>query len=208
MNVKTKTIGTIESFNADTQIATVRLATNGTNSTLDTNYFNQQGLVLIDVPVEFPRCGEFVMTFPVKKGDDCIVEFYETGIDHWLYHNRRAYQVVDGRPEPAARRRFSRKDASCRVSMDNLANKISGFNSEGLEIRHRNGNQKMIFHPDGVIEVISPADIKFKAARNITMDAGESIEMNGKNINSIATASNKVAGQSVTLKAQSISMEQ
>ena len=84
--------------------------------------------------------------------------------------------------------------------MDNLANKISGFNSEGLEIRHRNGNQKMIFHPDGVIEVISPADIKLKAARNITMDAEESIEMNGKNINSTATASNKVAGQSVTLE--------
>lgn len=208
MDIKTKTIGTIVSFDPGTQFATVKLATNGTNSTLDANYYNQEGLTLIDVLVEFPRCGEFVMTFPVRPGDDCIVEFYESGIDHWQYENRRAYKVANGRPEPASRRRYSRKDASCRVAIDNLANTIDGFNSEGLEIRHRSGNQKMIFHPDGVIETISPKDIKFKAAGSITLEAGESIEMNGKNISSDATASNTLKGQAVTLTGQSISMEQ
>lgn len=208
MDVKTKTIGTIMSFDPDSQMATVKLATNGTNSTLDTNYFNQEGLTLIDVPVEFPRCGAFVMTFPVNAGDDCIVEFYESGIDHWLYENRRAYNVVNGRSEPAARRRYSRKDASCRVAIDNLANPIGGFNTSGLEIRHRNGNQKMIFHPDGVIETISPSDIKFVAGGDITFKADGNIGLEGSNIESTATGSNQVKGASVTLKGQSISMEQ
>lgn len=208
MNIKTKTIGTIKSFDKETQMASVVLACNGTNSTLDANYYNQPALELIDVPVEFPRCGDFVMTFPVNPGDDCIVEFFEQGITHWLYDNRRSYAVANGRPEPAAFRRFDRQDAVCRVSMDNLHNTIPGFNDTGLEIRSRSGGQRMTFHPDGRIEVVSPSDIEFKATGKITLDAGTNIQMNAAEISSVATGENLVQGASVTLKGGSISMEQ
>jgi hypothetical protein len=177
MDIKTKTIGTIVSFDAATQMATVKLSCNGTNSTLDVNYYNQEGLTLIDVPVEFPRCGAFCITFPVNAGDDCIVEFFEQGITHWLYEDRRAYKVVDGRPEAAAKRRFSRQDAVCRVSMDNLANPISGFNSGGMEVRNRNGNQKLIFHPDGIVELVTPSDFRVNAGGDVAIEAAGKVSI-------------------------------
>ena len=205
MNVKTKPIGTIVSFDSASQMATVKLACNGTNSTLDSNYFNQQGLTLIDVPVEFPRCGEFCITFPVKAGDDCIVEFFEQGITHWLYDNRREYKVVDGRPEPAARRRFSRQDAVARVAVDNTANPITGFNSGGMEIRSRGGNQKVVLHPDGRIELLTDSTVEINAKDIET--TSETFKVNAQTVEITGSSSVSIGGSgALSLSGSSIAM--
>lgn len=39
--------------------------------------------VLADVPVQFPRGGGFVLTFPVRPGDECLLLFNERCIDGW-----------------------------------------------------------------------------------------------------------------------------
>lgn len=181
MDIKTKTIGTIVQFDPDTQFATVKLSCNGTNSILDANYFNQEGITLIDVPVEFPRSGQFCITFPVNTGDDCIVDFFEKGITHWLYEDRRAYKVVDGRPEPASKRKFSRQDAVCRVSMGNLARKIPGFNGGGLEVRSMSGNQKLVFNPNGTVDLLTPADFNVDAGGNVSIKAGGNFKVEAAN---------------------------
>ncbi|QTQ06847.1 hypothetical protein [Aeromonas phage PVN04] len=197
--VRTKTIGTIIKFDPKTQFAEVKLSCNGTNSVLDQNYYNVDAAVLVDVPVEFPRCGAFVQTFPVRPGDDCIVEFFEQGITHWLYENRREYRVERGRPEAAARRKFSRSDAVCRVSMGNKQNAIQGFNSDGFEIRSWEGNQKLVFHPNGNIEMITPANIDMKAA-NINMEA-KMVNINGLTIDQAGAAKSPVGFDGPSMKA-------
>lgn len=197
--VRTKTIGTIIKFDPETQFAEVRLSCNGTSSVLDQNYYNVDSAVLVDVPVEFPRCGAFVQTFPVRPGDDCIVEFFEQGITHWLYENRREYRVERGRPEAAARRKFSRSDAVCRVSMGNRQNAIPGFNSDGFEIRSWEGNQKLVFHPSGVIDMITPADINLQAAK-IKMTA-DLIDMNGMTIDPAGTGKSPTGFDAPSMKA-------
>ncbi len=40
--------------------------------------------MLTDVPVQFPRGGAFVMTFPVAPGDECLLIFAERCIDGWF----------------------------------------------------------------------------------------------------------------------------
>lgn len=40
--------------------------------------------MLTDVPVQFPRGGAFVMTFPVTPGDECLIIFAERCIDGWF----------------------------------------------------------------------------------------------------------------------------
>ncbi len=40
--------------------------------------------MLSDVPVQFPRGGAFVMTFPVASGDECLLIFAERCIDGWF----------------------------------------------------------------------------------------------------------------------------
>ena len=187
--VRTKTLGTIVTFDKATQLATVRLSCNPLNSNLESNFVQLPTPELIEVPVEFNRCGDFVITFDIKPGDDCIVDFYESGITHWLYDNRRDYQVTDGYPEPAALRRFDTQDATCRVSVNNLSGAIPGFGS-GLQIRNRAGTQSIILAPDGKISITTPSDLEITAqavhieAENAcSIKAGGALTLEGSAVN-------------------------
>ena len=177
MQINTKTLGTIKAFDPDTQFATVEIICNDTASTLDQNYVNVPPTVLIDVPVEFPRDLGYCITFPIKGGEDCIVEFFEQGISHWQYENRRRYNVVNGRPEPAARRRYDRSDAVCRVAIGNLQTKIPNFNAADFEIRNMAANQFIRFLPSGDILVSTTGTIKHKAEKDYIVEAGGNIKL-------------------------------
>lgn len=183
-DIQTKTIGTIVEFNAETQMAKVKLAVTDFCSTYDTNFLNKGESVLVDVFVEFPRCNGFLITFPVTAGDDCIVDFYQSGITHWLYENRRTYNAIGGEPEPIALRRFDRSDASCRVSIGNNANAIQSFNAADMQIRSADGSQHITLKADGSIQinatelnVTTSGDMNFNAAGNIRMN-GAQIHLN------------------------------
>lgn len=170
--MRVKAIGEITAFDPATQLATVKLLTNPPNKSLNQNYVNLPAPILVEVPVEFPRCGGFSITMPITPGDDCIVEFYDSGIDSWLYENRREYKFEGGRPEPAALRRFALGDASCRVAIGNLQNVITGFD-DGLCLRNTAGDQKIILRPDGTIEILSGGDINMTAGGSMNITAGE-----------------------------------
>ena len=187
--VRTKTLVTIVAFDKGTQLATVRLSCNPLNSNLESNFVQLPAPELIEVPVEFDRCGEYVITFDVKPGDDCIVDFYESGISHWLYEDRRDYQVNDGYPEPAALRRFDTQDATCRVTVNNLSGVIPGFGA-GLQIRNRAGTQSVILHPDGVISITTPSalevtaqSVNIEASNDIAIKAGGALTLEGTAVN-------------------------
>lgn len=208
-SIKTKSLGTIVSFDPATQFAVVKLACNLVNPTADSNYRNVDGLTLVDVPVEFPRCGGFSLTFPVGPGDDCIVDFYESGITHWLYENRRDYKVVKGRPEAAAIRKFSRTDASCRVSLGNKATAIGGFNTDGLELRNADGSQKIVFHSSGQIELKTSANFVANVGGDYTVNAGGNYNVNATNINVEGSGTAKVkGGVSLTLAGAAVGFSQ
>lgn len=170
--MKVKALGEIQTFDPATQLATVILFLTPPNSSLDQNYISLENPILIDVPVEFPRCGGFVMTMPVAPGDDCIVEFYDHGIDHWLYEGRKEYKYEDGRPEPAAKRKHDISDATCRVAVGNLQKVIAGFD-DGLSLRNTAGDQKIVLRPSGAIEIITGGDINMTSAGNLNISCAD-----------------------------------
>lgn len=58
---------------------------------------------LPECPVVFPRAGGFVITFPIKKGDECLVVFSTRSIDEWwqtgqaqAHHDLRTHDLSDG----------------------------------------------------------------------------------------------------------------
>lgn len=175
-----KSLGTIQEFDPVTQMAVVKLACNDIGSTNTNNFRANEGWVLIDVPVEFPRSATHCITFPVAVGDDCIVEFFDKGISHWLYEDRRKYKVEGGRPEAAAMRRFSRNDAVCRVSIGNLAKPITGFNSTALQIRSTDGAQHITLDASGNIS-IAAGDISVVASGAMTLQ-GDSVAISGSTV--------------------------
>ena len=67
--------GTVESFAADTQTASVRPV------------LKRNGILLPlirDVPVFFPGTRESAVTWPVSAGDECLLVFADFDIDRWF----------------------------------------------------------------------------------------------------------------------------
>lgn len=206
MRIRTTTIGTIEKYDAATQMATVKLACNQVTDTLDQNFLSLEPGALIEVPVEFHRCGNFVVTFPIQKGDDCVVTFFEQGISHWLYEDRRKYKVTNGRPEAAATRKFDSSDAICRVVVGNMAHTIGGFNTDGLEIRNMAGGQKITLHSNGDITLTTSANINMDAGGDVTINAGGAFSASGQTATVSGSSSAALNGGSLSLKGSSVSM--
>lgn len=109
--------GIITSYDASKQSATVQPA-------VWAAYENEQGdrvperlPVVQAVPVVFPGAGGFRITFPVAKGDTCLLVFTNCSMDRWL--------ATGGEQDPGDDRRHSIGDAVCIVGLRNFANPLS-----------------------------------------------------------------------------------
>lgn len=88
----------------------------------------------VDVPVVFPMGGGYELTFPINKGDECLLIFAERCIDSWF---------ETGQPsEPADFRQHDLSDAFAIVGVRSLAN-IQPVWTEDVEL-HGNGNHVRI----------------------------------------------------------------
>ena len=91
-------VGTIESFDPVKQTASIRLSMLRVIGTEEVAY-----PLLTDCPVMFPAGGGAYMTFPVAKGDPCLVLFNDRDIDNWFTtgnvvapNSIRAHSLSDG----------------------------------------------------------------------------------------------------------------
>lgn len=91
-------VGVIESYNPTKQTASIRLSMLRVIGTEEVAY-----PLLTDCPVMFPAAGGAYMTFPVVKGDPCLVLFNDRDIDNWFTtgnvvapNSIRAHSLSDG----------------------------------------------------------------------------------------------------------------
>lgn len=136
--------GTVESFDAETVTATIQLGilglSDGESKALS---------VLNDVPVMFPRGGGCSLTFPVNKGDECLVIFADRCIDFWWQSG--------GIQEPVDERMHDLSDAFCIVGPQSQAKKISGISTSAVELRSDDGETKLSLNPaSGAINGTAP----------------------------------------------------
>ncbi len=152
--------GIIVSFDADTQTAVVQTA-------IRRRVRHQKGVqheadpLLLDVPVCFLGGGEHALTFPVTKGDECLVFFADHCIDAWFQSGGvqnqlmpRMHSISDGfalvgfRSKPRALRGF-REDKPNFVGglLIDGKNLSESFTSEGaLRLKQDYG---LVFEEDG-----------------------------------------------------------
>lgn len=120
--------GIVKSFDAATQSATVQPAIQ--------RIFIPDGPVnlpvCLDVPVQFPRGGGFVLTFPVTAGDECLLVFSERAIDFWF--DRGGVQL------PAEYRMHDLSDAFAIMGVSSKPKAISAFATGAAELRSLDGN--------------------------------------------------------------------
>ena len=107
-------VGTIESYDYISQTASVRIAMLRTIGTEQVPY-----PVLTDCPVAFPSGGTAAITFPLTKGDPCLVVFNDRDIDNWFVsgattasNTPRTHSLSDGVVLPGVRNASNKLDAS------------------------------------------------------------------------------------------------
>lgn len=170
-SVRTATPGFITAFDKATQTASVQPAI---KITLPDG--KQKDLPLcLDVPVKFPRGGDFVMTFPVKAGDECLIVFADRCIDGWFSGGSTA--------APADYRMHDLSDGFALVGFSSSSGKVSDFADDGAVIRSLDNKTKVTLGNDGSIaSVTESGSHKITADGAITMDAPNGLTINAPNI--------------------------
>jgi len=153
-DLHTSTPGIIVSFDAATQLATVQPAIKRIFVTRDEDreiLVPSDLPILIHVPVIFPRGGGFSLTFPVKKGDECLLVFCERSIDNW----HKTGKVK----EPTARRFHSLSDATAFVGLSSLVNKVPDYDPINTEIKKDDGSVSVKLLANGDLEIVADGDM-------------------------------------------------
>lgn len=120
-NLNCVQIGTIESFNSANQTAEVSI-----NFKRLINEELREYAVLIDVPCVVMNGGGGGISFPISKGDNCVILFNDRDIDNWY-----ASGAV---MEPNSARTHSMSDAIAIVGINSLATSISDYLASGTKI--------------------------------------------------------------------------
>ena len=156
-------IGTIQVFYPTDQTADILL-----------NYKRWQGSDI--APLDYPllvKCPVFVLngggayiTFPVTKGDSCLVLFCDREIDTWF--------TKGGTNAPQSARVHDLNDGIALVGIKNTGNFISSYFS-GLKIFY--GSGYLTIDNSGNIVINSPGNTNITATGNVTVQ-GATVNIN------------------------------
>jgi len=141
--------GIIQSFSAGAVTATVQLAIKGIQHFPDgaARFVNMP--LLVDVPVHFPRGGGCTLTFPVAKGDECLVVFSARCIDAWWQSG--------GVQPPIEPRVHDLSDGFAFVGFFSQATKIAGISTASAQLRSNDGATYIDLNPTSQkVKIVAP----------------------------------------------------
>lgn len=136
----------VESYNPVEQTISCQPAIKAIKYNGDGNALDLQLPLLIDVPVQFPSGGNIVMTFPIKKGDECIVVFSARCIDNWWAYGKVSPQFTQ--------RMHDLSDGMAIVGISSIPRVIPNISINSVQLRTRDGNS--------FIELTEAGDITLK----------------------------------------------
>lgn len=117
--------------------------------------------VIVDVPVVFPGCGDYALTFPVKQGDEVLLVFAQRSIDYW-FDRGGVQDQSDERDHHAA-------DAIAIVGLRSQPNVLDDFDEENVQLRSSDGETVITLDQNGKV-TIEADDIKLDGDVEITGD--------------------------------------
>jgi hypothetical protein len=114
-------VGTIQSFDATKQTAEVSI-----NFKRVTQDGEREYPLLVDCPIIMMFGSTGGLTFPIAKGDTCLVLFNDRDIDDWF----EAGNIM----KPRTDRKHSISDGIALVGVHHLGNKKSGYLTSGTQL--------------------------------------------------------------------------
>ena len=143
-DIRVACIGIIQAFNPTPgeQTVTVQPAIRERIKDQYGNFSYVNLPLLVDVPVQWPRGGGFLLTFPINPGDECELSFCDSCIDAWWSNG--------GVQNPMEQRRHDISDAVAKVGITSQHNPIGNYNMSAVELRNEAGTVKLSLSASGV----------------------------------------------------------
>ncbi len=132
--------GIIKSFDSDKQTVAVQLVTKE-RIVIDGILESKKLPLLPVVPIFMPRSGNFIMTTPIKEGDECLVVFSDTCTDAWWQNGGEDNEQI-------VSRRHDLSDAFAICGVWSQKNVIENYATDAFEIRTLNGENKVQIKDD------------------------------------------------------------
>ena len=176
--------GIIENFNPVAITVTVQPSIKGQiqDETGKTTVCNLP--LLVDVPVVFPSGGGFVLTYPIKKGDECLVVFASRCIDGWWQNGG-----IGGTPDE---RMHDLSDGFAIIGPRSQARKLEpAVDAQNVQLRTDDGKAHISLMPDYTIVAENPAaKVKLTATGELTAEADAKITLKAPTVDLQANAIN------------------
>ena len=122
-------VGVIQSFDTNSQLATVEIAMKQVTNVDDKGVKTIKDYpLLVECPCVTIQGGGDFISFPISKGDNCLVLFNDRDIDYWL--NNGAGGV------PTTTRMHDISDGFALVGLNPLTQSIVGYLANGIRLSH------------------------------------------------------------------------
>lgn len=154
--------GIIKKFNAQKQTVDVQLVTKE-KIVIKGKLVSRKVPELGDVPVGFIRYGNFVLTMPIKVGDECLVVFSDTCIDAWFQSGGEENEQISGR-------RHDLSDAIAICGIFNQKKVIENYSEDSAQLRNLDGTE--------YVEVTDNS-INIKATSNVNIESEGTVDVKG-----------------------------
>lgn len=142
--------GIIQEFDPITQTATVQVAIREHVRQENLEYAWTEIPLLLDVPVQFPRGGGYVLTFPIKKGDECLVVFSDMCIDAWWANGGVQNQIE--------KRRHDLSDAVAIPGIWSQPRRYEKYSTKHVELRNDERSMfiRITDQSEDAIDIVAP----------------------------------------------------
>lgn len=130
-SMRTAIPGIIQKFDPVTQTAEVQIAIREKVRKIDLTEEWVNLPLLLDVPIVIPRAGAFVLTMPIKPGDECLIIFADMCIDAWWSNGGIQNQIE--------RRRHDLSDAFAIPGTWSQPNKLVNYSVTSTQLRNEAG---------------------------------------------------------------------
>lgn len=149
---------TIQSFDPNEVTCSAQPTVQGFETLSDGSTQWKDMPLLTHVPVIFPRGGSFVITFPIKKGDEALIVFASRCIDQWWTQGGSQIQ--------SSLRLHGLTDGFAIVGPYSKPNAIKNINTDTVQIRSTDGKTFIELTSDGIINIKAPGGVNIDAAGN------------------------------------------
>lgn len=153
LEVHTALPGEITEVDLTTQLVTVQMG-------IKRILMNGQEIVVppqVNVPLGVLRGGNFVITLPVTKGDQCLVIFSEREMTQWMFAGDQGPQT----PRRYGTHQYS--DAIVLPMLASSAKKIANYNPDSLEIRSLDDMTKTTYNTASIVSRVGGVSMTLDA---------------------------------------------